>query len=57
MDFMLWRGLAHLGGVSDVDFNKLCNSVKLIHILKVNTDMVYQFNQNFMGQFFGVVLA
>ena len=63
-DFMLWRGSARLGGVSGVDFNILGNPAELVRKLKVNTDiavfvnldMVYQFNQNFAGQLFDVLI-
>ncbi len=63
-DFMLWRGSARLGGVSGVDFNVLGNLAELVRKLKVNADiavfvnldMVYQFNQNFAGQLFDVLI-
>ena len=63
-DFVLWRGAARLGGVSGVDFNVLGNPAELIRKLKVNTDiavfvnldMVYQFNQDFAGQLFDVLI-
>ncbi len=63
-DFMLWRGSARLGGVSGVDFNVLGNPAELVRKLKVNTDiavfvnldMVYQFNQDFAGQLFDVLI-
>ncbi len=63
-DFMLWRGSARLGGVSGVDFNVLGNPAELVRKLKmnadiavfVNLDMVYQFNQNFAGQLFDVLI-
>ena len=61
---MLWRGLARLGGVSGVDFNILGNPAELVRKLKmnadiavfVNLDIVYQFNQNFAGQLFNVLI-
>ncbi len=61
---MLWRGLARLGGVSGVDFNVLGNPAELVRKLKmnadiavfVNLDIVYQFNQNFAGQLFNVLI-
>ena len=63
-DFMLWRGSARLCGVSGVDFNVLGNLAELVRKLKVNADiavfvnldMVYQFNQNFAGQLFDVLI-
>lgn len=63
-DFMLWRGSARLGGVSGVDFNVLGNPAELVRKLKmnadiavfVNLDMVYQFNQDFAGQLFDVLI-
>ena len=61
---MLWRGSARLGGVSGIDFNVLGNPAELVRKLKmnadiavfVNLDMVYQFNQNFAGQLFNVLI-
>ncbi len=63
-DFMLWRGSARLGGVSGIDFNVLGNPAELVRKLKmnadiavfVNLDMVYQFNQDFAGQLFDVLI-
>ena len=61
---MLWRGSARLGGVSGIDFNVLGNPAELVRKLKmnaniavfVNLDMVYQFNQDFAGQLFDVLI-
>ena len=61
---MLWRGSARLGGVSGIDFNVLGNPAELVRKLKmnadiaifVNIDMVYQFNQDFTGQLFNVLI-
>ena len=61
---MLWRGSARLGGVGGVDFNVLGNPAELVRKLEmnadiavfVNLDMVYQFNQNFPGQLFDVLI-
>ena len=61
---MRWRVSAHLGGIGGVDFNVLGNPAELIRKLKVNTDiavfvnldMVYQFNQDFAGQLFDVLI-
>ena len=61
---MLWRGSARLGGIGGVDFNVLGNPAELVRKLKmnadiavfVNFDMVYQFNQNFAGQLFNVLV-
>ena len=63
-DFMLWRGSARLGGVSGIGFNILGNPAELVRKLKmnadiavfVNLDMVYQFDQNFAGQLFDVLI-
>ncbi len=63
-DFMLWRVSARLGGVSGIDFNVLGNPAELVRKLKmnadiavfVNLDMVYQFNQDFAGQLFDVLI-
>ena len=61
---MLWRGSARLGGVGGVDFNVLGNPAELVRKLEmnadiavfVNLDMVYQFNQDFAGQLFDVLI-
>ena len=61
---MLWRVPARLGGVDGVDFNVLGNPAELVRKLKmnaditvfVNLDMVYQFNQDFAGQLFDVLI-
>ena len=61
---MRWRVSAHLGGIGGVDFNVLGNPAELVRKPKmnadiaifVNLDMVYQFNQDFTGQLFNVLI-